>query len=157
MPGGFNRLLRPLRAIHTRTSLPWTLALIAAGSLVLGSGAPAAEGSGSSTSNANAAIQPSTSRQKALARHLKRKGAVVYGAWWCPHCNHQKELFGVEAIELLPYVECDKDDAGRKQCQKAQVRGYPTWDLNGERRLGVLSLEELEIWSGYNSESSSSR
>jgi hypothetical protein len=54
-------------------------------------------------------------------------------------------------------VECDKDDAGRQRCQDAQVRGYPTWELNGERRLGVLSLEELEIWSGYNTGSSSSR
>jgi glutaredoxin len=155
MPGGFDRLLRPLRGIHTQTRLPWTLALITAGSLVLGSGAPAADSGGNSTSNA--AIQPSTNRQKALARHLKQKGAVVYGAWWCPHCNHQKELFGLEAIEHLPYVECDKDDAGRKQCQKAQVKGYPTWDLNGERRLGVLSLEELEIWSGYSSGSSGRR
>jgi glutaredoxin len=92
-----------------------------------------------------------------LARHLKQKGAVVYGAWWCPHCTQQKELFGLEAIELLPYVECDKDDAGRKQCQEAQVRGYPTWDLNGERRLGVLSLEELEIWSGYRTGSGANR
>ena len=54
-------------------------------------------------------------------------------------------------------MECDKDDAGRKQCEKAQVRGYPTWDLKGERRLGVLSLEELEIWSGYRTGSSSNR
>ncbi len=155
MPGGPDRLLRPLKAIQSCTSLPWALALIAAGSLALGSAAPAAESSGSST--ANSTNQASSSRQKALARHLKLKGAVVYGAWWCPHCTHQKELFGVEAIELLPYVECDKDDAGRKRCQDAQVRGYPTWDLNGERRLGVLSLEELEIWSGYNSGSSGSR
>ncbi|MFM1900987.1 MAG: hypothetical protein RLZZ216_1563 [Cyanobacteriota bacterium] len=154
MPGGFDRLLRPLGAIQRGSSLNWTLALIAAGSLALGSAAPAADSTASGTASS---IQPSTSRQKALARHLKLKGAVVYGAWWCPHCNHQKELFGVEAIELLPYVECDKDNAGRKRCQDAQVRGYPTWDLNGERRLGVLSLEELEIWSGYSSGPSSSR
>jgi len=82
---------------------------------------------------------------------------VVYGAWWCPHCNTQKELFGVEAIELLPYVECDRDEAGRQRCQQAKIRAYPTWELNGERRLGVLSLEELEVWSGYSSGTSSSR
>jgi hypothetical protein len=29
------------------------------------------------------------------------------------------------------------------------VRAYPTWELNGEQRVGVLSLKELEIWSGY--------
>ena len=155
MPGGSDRLLRPLKAIQSSTSLPWALALIAAGSLAIGSAAPAAESSGSST--ANSTSQASSSRQKALARHLKLKGAVVYGAWWCPHCTHQKELFGLEAIELLPYVECDKDNGGRKRCQDAQVKVYPTWDLNGERRLGVLSLEELELWSGYNTGSSRSR
>jgi hypothetical protein len=31
----------------------------------------------------------------------------------------------------------------------AKIRAYPTWDLNGERREGVLSLEELERWSQF--------
>jgi glutaredoxin len=145
-----DRLLeRPWKAI------PWALGLTCAGLIAAAWPAQAAENnSGGTTSSA---IQPSSNRQQALARHLKQKGAVVYGAWWCPHCTQQKELFGMEAIELLPYVECDQDDAGRKHCQEAQVRGYPTWDLNGERRLGVLSLEELEIWSGYRTGSSSNR
>jgi glutaredoxin len=147
-----HRLFRPLRAAK---SLPWILALLAAGSMAAGSTVSAAESTGSGTTSSR--IQASNARQKALAQHLKLKGAVVYGAWWCSYCNQQKQLFGVEAIELLPYVECDKDDAGRQRCQEAQVRGYPTWELNGERRLGVLSLEELELWSGYKAGSSSSR
>ena len=135
-------------------ALPLSLALLAIGSVAAGA-APvqAAEGGTTKTS----ATAPSSERQKALARHLKLKGAVVYGAWWCPHCTHQLKLFGEEAVELLPYVECDKDDAGRKRCQAAQIRAYPTWELNGERRLGVLSLEELEVWSGYNAGTRSSR
>ena len=128
----------------------FTAGVITAGSVFSAAPAPAVEAGTTGT-------QTSSSRQKNLARHLKRKGAVVYGAWWCPHCNTQKELFGAEALELLPYVECDKDDPGRQRCQQAQVRAYPTWELNGERRLGVLSLEELEIWSGYSSGTSSSR
>jgi glutaredoxin len=98
-------------------------------------------------SSANAA--PNGGEAKALAMHLKAVGAILYGAWWCPHCNHQKELFGNEASGDLPYVECDRDDIGRKRCEAAQIKGYPTWDLNGERRLGVLSLEELEQWSRF--------
>ena len=150
----------PIAAQQPRThwrSLPIALALMAAGCCMAAiNPSRAAETTSSTASGANT-TQPSTSRQKDLARHLKLKGAVVYGAWWCPHCNSQKELFGVEAIELLPYVECDKDDAGRQRCQQAQIRAYPTWDLNGERRLGVLSLEELEQWSGYSSGTSSRR
>jgi hypothetical protein len=73
---------------------------------------------------------------------------LFYGAWWCGHCNHQKGLFGAEAASKLPYVECDKDDAGRRRCQTAKIRAFPTWDYKGERREGVLELEELRIWVG---------
>ena len=103
-----------------------------------------------------AAARPSTARQQQLAKHLKAQGFVVYGAWWCPHCNTQKELFGVEAIALLPYVECDKEEEGRKRCMAAKVRAYPTWDYQGERREGVMSLEELEVWSSFSGAQSES-
>ncbi|WP_415399479.1 hypothetical protein [Synechococcus sp. W4D4] len=96
-----------------------------------------------------AAASASTTRQKQLAKHLQSQGFLVYGAWWCPHCNTQKELFGVEAMELLPYVECDKEEEGRKRCMAAKVRAYPTWDYKEERREGVMTLEELEVWSGF--------
>ena len=35
----------------------------------------------------------------ALARHLKKIGAACYTAWWCPHCQEQRESFGKEAVE----------------------------------------------------------
>ena len=96
-----------------------------------------------------AAASPSTTRQKEVAKHLKSQGFLVYGAWWCPHCNTQKELFGVEAVELLPYVECDKEEERRQRCMAAKVRAYPTWYYQGERREGLMSLEELEVWSRF--------
>ena len=95
------------------------------------------------------AVSPSTPDQLALVEHLLSKGAIFYGAWWCPHCFTQKNLFGTEAGRRLPYVECDKDDVGRQRCQSAGIRAYPSWDLNGQRREGVLSLEELKVWSGF--------
>ncbi len=95
------------------------------------------------------AVSPSTQGQLALVEHLNMVGAIFYGAWWCPHCFHQKNLFGTEAGARLPYVECDRDAAGRQRCQDAQIRAYPTWELNGEKREGVLSLEELTTWSGF--------
>ena len=101
-------------------------------------------GSGQAT-----AVPASTAEQRRLVEHLRSQGAVFYGAWWCPHCTHQKALFGPAAAERLPYVECDKDDAGRQRCAAAAVRVFPTWDLNGERREGLLTIEELRIWSGY--------
>ncbi len=93
-------------------------------------------------------LSASSPSQLALVEILRRKGVVFYGAWWCGHCSHQKSLFGAEAANKLPYVECDKDDAGRRRCQTAKIRAFPTWDYKGERREGVLELEELRIWVG---------
>ena len=53
-----------------------------------------------------AAIQQSApSKFDGFAQCLKEKGATFYGAFWCPHCQDQKKLFGT-AKRLLPYVEC---------------------------------------------------
>lgn len=95
------------------------------------------------------AVSPSTPYQIALAEHLRLKGAIFYGAWWCPHCFHQKNLFGTEGARILPYIECDKEDQGRQKCVAAKVRAYPTWVLGGERREGMLTLAELSAWSGF--------
>jgi len=92
---------------------------------------------------------PSSPTQLGLAEHLRRQGYVFYGAWWCPACTQQKSLFGQPAAQRLPYLECEKDAAGQKRCSEAGIRVYPTWIKAGERRDGVLSLEELQRWSGY--------
>ena len=65
-----------------------------------------------------------------LATCLKDKGAVFYGAFWCPHCKKQKEEFGTSA-KLLPYVECATPDGkGQTQiCQDKKIEGYPTWSF----------------------------
>lgn len=80
-----------------------------------------------------------------FASCLKDKGAVFYGAFWCPHCQSQKKLFGNSA-KLLPYVECSTPD-GKAQlpiCQEKGIEGYPTWEFSdGSRESGELSLERL--------------
>ena len=92
---------------------------------------------------------PSTATQRGLAEHLRRRGYVFYGAWWCPACRQQKGLFGQPAAQRLPYLECEKGAAGQQRCSQAGIRAYPTWMKGGERREGVLTLEELKSWSGY--------
>ena len=39
----------------------------------------------------------STPEQIALAQHLKAMGAKFYGAYWCPYCTLQREMFGTGA------------------------------------------------------------
>jgi len=87
----------------------------------------------------------------ALAEHLSAVKAVYYGSWRCPACQAQTRLFGESAAARLPYVECAKPKELPDQaaaCQAAELRAYPTWVLpNGDRRTGVQSLEELQIWT----------
>ncbi len=93
----------------------------------------------------------SGSAEIALAQHLADTGAIFYGAWWCPHCQDQKQLFGREAAQIINYVECSQPDGQSQvlECQAAGITGYPTWEINGERLAGTQSLEELAQLTGY--------
>jgi uncharacterized membrane protein/glutaredoxin len=86
----------------------------------------------------------------ALARHLREKGAVMYGAYWCPHCTEQKALFG-DAAKDLPYVECAKDGINARPdlCEQAGVKSFPTWIMGTERREGTQSLQALADFSKF--------
>jgi uncharacterized membrane protein len=96
------------------------------------------------------AAAPVTPYQQALAQHLAKSGATFYGAFWCPHCQEQKALFG-GAASGLPYVECDPKGAGAQpeRCERAGVRVFPTWVIGSERREGVQSLDDLARLSGF--------
>jgi hypothetical protein len=86
----------------------------------------------------------------ALADHLRDSGAVFYGAYWCPHCQNQKQMFGA-AASRLPYVECDPGgtNAQPDACQAAGVKAYPTWIVNGQRMEGEVQPAELARLSGF--------
>jgi len=89
-------------------------------------------------------VQRASSEQAiALAKKLADKGVVMYGAFWCPHCARQKELFGREAFQYITYVECAPRGYSAQPliCNSKNVDGYPTWVfrdktvLSGERPL----------------------
>jgi len=76
-------------------------------------------------------------RYDELATCLKEKGANFYGAFWCPHCLEQKQLFGRKSAKLLPYVECSTQN-GKAQlqvCTDKEIQGYPTWIFADETRV----------------------
>jgi hypothetical protein len=93
----------------------------------------------------------SESAEVQLARYLAESGVQMFGAYWCPHCQHQKERFGKEAFQSIDYVECDpRGENPRPQlCQEEQIQGYPTWKIDGQLYPGDRSLEELADLSGY--------
>lgn len=120
--------------------------------LVIGQASPGRarpEAGSSTTPTIGEALKPSSPEQIALSDWLRQRGVIFYGAWWCPACFQQKNLFGQQAGNRLPYVECDKEEAGRQRCAAADVRVFPTWVLGGQRREGVQTVEELKSWSGF--------
>lgn len=88
---------------------------------------------------------------RALAIHLGQADAKFYGAFWCPHCKEQKQMFEASA-HRLPYIECSPDGRYRPQnptCRQMAIRVYPTWIINGRRYDGKLTLQELATHSGF--------
>ena len=87
----------------------------------------------------------------ALARHLTKTGAKQFGAYWCPHCHTQKELFGIEAFTQIDYVECDsKGINGRPDlCRSTGIHSFPTWEIDGQLYEGITELDTLADLSGY--------
>ena len=88
---------------------------------------------------------------KGLATYMEENDVKMYGAFWCPACDSQKELFGPSA-HRIPYVECSP--GGRSaptaaKCLAAGVRSYPTWIIKGRRHVGVLEPGRLADLSGY--------
>jgi hypothetical protein len=65
-----------------------------------------------------------------FATCLKDSGATFFGAFWCPHCQNTKKLFG-SSQKLLPYEECSTANGqGQLQvCIDKQISSYPTWEF----------------------------
>ena len=166
---GFSGYLTYLSLVELRAACVWCLAsavimMLLLGCLTLRRPAAAPEGARLAALGAGAALlavvggafvfaggpPPATPYQDALAKHLARSGAVFYGAYWCPHCQEQKELFGSAAAQL-PYVECDPKGRNPQtaRCEGAGVRVFPTWVFGTERREGVQRLEDLAKVSGF--------
>ncbi len=93
----------------------------------------------------------STPQTMALAEHLSATGAVMYSAYWCPHCHEQKELFGKEAAARLKVVECAPDGRNSQKalCDSRKIEGFPTWEINGKLDSGVKPLARLAELSGF--------
>ena len=98
-----------------------------------------------------AVIAISSPEKIKLAEHLTQEGAVMYNAYWCPHCHDQKELFGKVAAEKLNLVECAKDGFNNKRelCEAKGITGFPSWEINGSIDSGVKSLKELAELTNY--------
>ena len=92
------------------------------------------------------------SRLDAFAQCLAAKQAKMYGAYWCPHCADQKEMFE-SSFQYVAYVECgvpgSRDEA--QVCKDAGIKHFPTWQFaDGESREGTQTLQSLGAKTGCN-------
>ncbi len=95
--------------------------------------------------------KPDDSRRVLLAKHLTAQGAKMYGAYWCTHCEMQKNMFG-GAFKYINNVDCDPRaprDSDPALCIQKNIKKYPTWEINGNIYLGAKSISELEYLSGF--------
>jgi hypothetical protein len=85
------------------------------------------------------------SRFDQFAKCLAVHQAKMYGAYWCPHCADQKEMFE-SSFQYVPYVECGVPGSREEAplCKDAGIKHFPTWQFaDGERREGTLPLRDL--------------
>jgi len=56
-----------------------------------------------------------------------------------------------EAFKEINYVECDPQGTNPRpqMCQKANIKGFPTWEIKGKQYSGTQTLKELAEVSGY--------
>jgi hypothetical protein len=90
------------------------------------------------------APQQADAKTQQVAEALTASGAKLYGAWWCSHCQAQKELFS-DAFDKLNYVECANPDSTQNTtCKEAGITSYPTWEFgDGTRVSSVLTMDQL--------------
>lgn len=80
-----------------------------------------------------------------FAQCLASKGATMYGAAWCSHCESEKKAFG-KSFRFISYVECPDEP---QRCIVAGVESYPTWIFSdGKKLVGEQGLLKLSQESG---------
>ena len=86
-----------------------------------------------------------------LAKHLTKKGVVKYSAYWCPNCYDQAQLFGKQAYKELNVIECARDgkNSQTQLCINKNIKGFPSWEIDGKIIIGVQELNDLAELTKY--------
>jgi len=85
-----------------------------------------------------------------FAKALTNEGAIFYGAFWCSHCQSQKELFG-SSKQYLPYVECSNPNNTPTQiCVDKKIESFPSWtfkngiNLSSKENPAICEIDSVE-------------
>jgi len=70
--------------------------------------------------------------------------STVYVSATCTVCAAQKEIFG-DQFKNLNSVDCTEE---QQKCLDMGISHVPTWVINGEKMVGLKSIEELKGLTG---------
>ncbi|MDP6153549.1 MAG: peptidylprolyl isomerase, partial [Phycisphaeraceae bacterium] len=86
-----------------------------------------------------------------FAQALTDSGDVTYyGAAWCINCANQSREFE-DGAQFLPFVEVTNPDrTGNDIATSEGISAFPTWDFDGTRVEGLLTVEQISTFSGIN-------
>ena len=66
-----------------------------------------------------------------FAKCLTEKGAVMYGLYYCSHCQEQKATLG-DSFKFIKYVECTENN---QSCLDKGADAYPTWLIGTSTKI----------------------
>lgn len=72
--------------------------------------------------------------------------AVLYVREGCGACAKQKEILG-DNLDRINYIDCA---VSRQECVDAGIEYVPTWIVDDEKKVGVLSIDEIKLFSNCN-------
>lgn len=90
-------------------------------------------------------VERSSDRALKLGKALGERKALMFGAYWCPYCDQERQELGKDVFAegsgevgsesrrpMVRYVECDARGEGARPdlCAFAGVRSFPTWALS---------------------------
>lgn len=74
------------------------------------------------------------------------ENSELYTQAGCHACEIQENMFG-ETYQYLNIIDCVLEK-NWPICQEADIRATPTWIINGQKYVGVQSIETLKQATG---------
>ncbi len=87
--------------------------------------------------------KPANGSSKELAKCLG-ENSELYTQLGCHACEFQEDMFG-EDYQYLNVIDCFFE---QEFCMEKEIKGTPTWRINGKEYLGAKSIEELKEITG---------
>jgi hypothetical protein len=97
------------------------------------------------------AIKGKTTGNVALDENVAKwigEHSVVYVQAGCHACVAQEQLFG-DSWKYINAVDCIASESEKQACVTEEIAATPTWIINGQKYVGVQTIDALKELTGY--------